>query len=262
TEAGTYLGLPLVLIVAAFLIRRWRSRGAKVIMAALVVSITWSLGDRLYIAGHRTIRLPWSLVDNLPVLNLLIPERIALYTALGCALAAAIWLASSDSGAWRRWALGVLAVVFIVPTANAGTNHGRTPVLDASWSDPGFFKDGVYKRYLRPGEIVLPLPWGRSGNSLMWQAQANMYFRLSSGYFGPPPPSYWRDQPIAHELKFNDPLPGAGPELRRFLVKHHVADVIVEQSRAGPWPRVLSRAGLRLAFASGGVLVYHVRQQP
>ncbi len=258
TETGTYLGLPLILIVGIFLITRWRTRAAQVLTAALVVSVVWSLGENLYIAGHQTIRLPWSLLDSLPVLNLLIPERIALYTALTCSIVAAMWLASSEAGAWRRWALGLLAVVFIVPTADAATTHGRTPVLDAPWSAPAFFSTPMYKRYLRPGEIVLPLPWGRSGNSLLWQAQADMYFRLASGYFGPPPPSYWREQPIVYELKFNDPRPGAAHDLRRFLAEHQVADVIVQQSRAGPWPAVLAQAGLRRAVAAGGVFVYHV----
>ncbi len=258
TESGTYLGLPLILIVAIFLITRWRARAAKVIAATLVVSLVWSLGDSLYIAGHQTITVPWALLNSLPLLDLLIPERIALYTALGCAIVAALWLSSSEAGTRRRWALALLAVVFIVPTADAATNRGRTPVLDAPWSAPAFFSSGTYKRYLHRDEIVLPLPWGRSGNSLLWQAQADMYFRLASGYFGPPPPSYWREQPIVYELKFNYPGPGAPRGLRRFLAQHQVADVIVEQARAGPWPRLLMQAGLRRAVAAGGVFVYHV----
>ena len=258
TESGTYLGLPLILIVSIYLITRWRTRAAKVIVASLVVSVVWSLGDSLYIAGHQTIALPWSVLDSLPLLDLLIPERIALYTALGCAVVAALWLSSSEGPTWRRWALGLLAVGFIVPTADAATQHGRLPVLDAPWSTPAFFSNGIYKRYLHRDEIVLPLPWGRSGNGLLWQAQADMYFRLASGYFGPPPPSYWREQPIVYELKFNYPRPGAAQDLRRFLAEHQVADVIVQQSRAGPWPAVLAQAGLRRAVAAGGVFVYHV----
>jgi hypothetical protein len=258
TESGTYLGLPLMVIVASFLITRWRTRSAKVIAASLLVSVAWSLGDSLYIAGHQTITLPWAALNSLPLLDLLIPERIALYTALGCAVVAALWLSSSQTGTWRRWAVGLLAVVFIVPSANAATNHGRIPVLDAPWSGPAFFSSGIYKRYLHRDEIVLPLPWGRSGNGLLWQAQANMYFRLASGYFGPPPPSYWREQPIVYELKFNYPRPGAARALRRFLVEHQVADVIVDQSRAGPWPPILAQAGLRREVAAGGVFLYHV----
>jgi hypothetical protein len=259
TESGAYLGLPLVMIVALFLITRWKTRAAKVLATALAVSVTWSLGERLYIDGHATIKLPWSLFERHRVFNLLIPERLALYTALACAILAAMWVGANHPGARRRWALGLLAALFILPTANAATPRGRSAVLDAPWSDPPFFRAGIYKRYLRAGEIVLPLPWGRSGNGMLWQARADMYFRLASGYFGPPPASYWREQPIVGELKFNSPLPGAGPLLRRFLFEHHVADVIVDASLAGRWPVVLAQAGLRRSLSVGGVLVYHVR---
>jgi hypothetical protein len=57
-EIGAYLGLPLVLIVCAWVAQWWKRPIGKTLTVVLVVSVVWSLGAHLWVHGHRTIPLP------------------------------------------------------------------------------------------------------------------------------------------------------------------------------------------------------------
>ena len=254
-ENGAYVGLPIVLIVAAFAVERFRTRAAKIMLAVLAVAVLWSLGDRLYIAGHPTIRLPWSLFGRLPLLNQLLPNRIAVYVALACAVIVACWLSGPGTGSPWRWALSLLAVVFLVPNTGVQYMGTTATAFHARISEPSFFGD-VYRRYLHPGEIVLPIPYGPAGRSMLWQARTGMYFRMASGNIAIQPSSYASD-PIVVQLLANTPAPGAPAELRSFIVRRRVTAAVVDFRQAGAWPRVLSRLGLQ-PLSVGGVLLYRI----
>ena len=56
---------------------------------------------------------------------------------------------------------------------------------------PVFFSSGLYRQYLREGEVVLPLP-AFGNDSMLWQAASGMYFRIADGYLGPDPAGFTR----------------------------------------------------------------------
>lgn len=246
-ETGTYVGLPIIIMVAAFAVQRWHTRAAKVLVSTLAVGVIWSLGEQLNIDGHPTIPLPWKLVGNLRVLNEILPVRISLYIFLTCAVIVALWLTAPGSSRLRRWPLALLAAVFLIPD---------TALFSQQLDEPAFFTTTLYRHYLSPGEIVLPIPYGTAGPGVLWQASTHMYFRLASGNFYVPP-DYGVQRFVMQAL-------GPGPSvasvsaLRSFVARRHVQAIAVQADNTGGWPAVIARLGYP-SVDVGGVLLYRVK---
>jgi hypothetical protein len=255
SEQGTYLGLPLIFMAIAYWSESFKKPATKVLMAATLVAVVWSLGVLLTIDGHEIISLPFKLLASQKLFNEVMPVRIGMYTALGTAVAAAAWVAAPDGFRWRRWLLGLLAVVFLFPNADAVRPTGER-IFDDAYRSPAFIANGLYRRYLSPGEVVLPVPFGPIGASLLWQAQARGYFRLASGWFGYYPPSY-ATSPVAGQLSTFGPFTDPVRLTRSFLIGHGVGAVVMLPAQAGPWPKVMSQLGLK-QMSVGGVWLYQV----
>jgi hypothetical protein len=223
------------------------------------VAVIWSLGDTLSVAGHSTIRLPWSWIDGLPGLKQVLPSRIGMFTALGFSVGAALWLARSRGRGLARWALAAVAVVFLLPAVNGSypAPLASKPIYQESYSTPSFFRDGTYRRYIHRGEVVLPIPWSYLGESLLWQAQTQGYFRLASGWFGFFPADYAHDPIFQQLLGIAPTTASSSSELRAFLRRHDVGAVVISSGEAGSWPSVMSKLGLA-PVTVGGVRLYRV----
>ncbi len=253
-ETGTYLGLPLIAILIAHANGAWSRPRTRIITVCVLIAILWSLGQILSVDGHSTIKLPWDLFARIRGFNEILPVRIGVYTEMGAAIAAAIWVSAPSQPSWRRWLLAVLAVIFLFPNSNAVQNGSM--IFRESYTTPSFFTTGQYKRYLRPNEVVLPIPFGYLGTSLLWQADAHGYFRLASGWFGYWPPDYYND-PVVMQMIGVQPSTTPNPEtgLSSFLRRHGVGAVVIEDGQGGPWPAVLHSLGVK-PVAAGGVDVY------
>jgi hypothetical protein len=250
SEAGTYVGLPLALIVARYTITRWRLTSTKIMAITLAVVVVLLLGAHLYIAGHPTVPLPWKLLDH-SVLRDVLPVRLAVYMFLIVAIIAAMWLAQMRPRNWAvaKWALAAVSIAFLVPNIGSGEWHWDVP-------NPAFFTTHEYRTYIRRGETVLVLPWGYNGMSMLWQADTGMWFRMTEGYLTPqPPPDYVAD-PLLPILTSQFKPPPVGIE--NFIARRHVGAVIVDPAYPGHWPQALAALGLK-PVAVGGVLVYRVR---
>lgn len=256
TEGGTYLGIPLVVAIAVVAIQRWARLGVKLVVIVLAVAGVWSLGPRMLIDGHSTIWLPWSIFSRLPLFDQMLPIRLAVYVALAASVMLAWLLADWRSNGVLRWVLAALAIAFLLPNTSATYPGTSATLFHGRLDQPTFFTTTLYRRYLPRNAIVLPLPFGSAGVSLLWQARTDMWFRMASGYFGNPPPSYARD-PFVSELLNNLPGPLAAQQLRAFLVQRHVQDIVADPQKSSVWLPVLSKAGLR-GVTVGGVTVYHV----
>jgi hypothetical protein len=251
-ESGAYLGLPLVLLVARYIWSRWERPSTKLLAGLLAVAVLCTLGPKLYIAGKPTMWLPYSLVAKLPIFKLVMQSRFVLYVSLVCAVILAMWLGSPSPRPLLRWSCGLVALAFILP--NLATPFAAN---GAAWTNPVFFKTNLYRKYLHPGETVLPIPWGSNGESAMWQAETHMYFNMASGLFIPAPPPDWKSQ-LTDDLEANRPDAGDTQQLRGFLHAHHVTDVVVLASSVPRWGPTLSQAGLRPTPTGGGVTIYRV----
>jgi hypothetical protein len=181
---SAYLGIPLLLAVTALALRRWSDPLVRVGLALLLVSALLSLGPSLLVGGRVTgIRLPMTLLERLPLLDSMVPTRMAQLTALFAGLLLALFLHS----VWRRGGSGrvAAAAVGLAVLAPLWPAH---PVRAEPVATPAFFTGPAVRELPRDGvALVLPFPYGDS-KAMTWQAEAGMWFRMPGGYFiGPQP---------------------------------------------------------------------------
>jgi hypothetical protein len=184
----TYLGIPLLLVSVAVVVVRRGSAVVRVGFAMLVVCLVFSLGARLRVGGQPTgVVLPWTVVESLPLIQNMVPSRLALFTALF----AGLLLAAALEGLWRRggWPWRGLAVVtaVVVLASLAPPGPFRAPKAVAT---PTFFSSGSVRALPRDGvALVVPFPRrGRPNEAMVWQAKAGMWFKMPGGYFVGPDP--------------------------------------------------------------------------
>jgi hypothetical protein len=245
-----YLGLPLLLILTAFAVERWRrSAGEKVLIVSLVTTAVASLGPYLHVAGFSTIPMPWEPFTHLPLLRYAIPELFASYTALAAAIVVALWLARSRAQA--RWALAIVAAAFLFPNLESSRWH-------AAAYTPPFFKHDRYRAFLHPRDRVLMIPI--VGASPRWHAQTDMGFRVAGGFVGQLPADYaaWSNRVAALAQR---PTAAGGSEIRAFMSAKRVTAIVVDKREPGHWRELFTPLGVRPADV-GGMLVYRLSPPP
>ena len=246
----TYLGLPLIVALVAFLWEGARKRTTWVIALVFAAAALLSLGATLHVRGSDTgVWLPWQLLVHVPLLRYAIPLRFALYVALAAAVMLAIWCAGSRAPGVARWALAALVLAAIVPDIGNAAWHTKI-------SDPAFFASGRYRAYLRPADRVLTIP--AFGPNERWQADSGFAFTLADGYLGNPfPPSYTR-YPAWNILVTGRLTPGYAAALRTFVAAKGVTAIVVDERQPGPWRTLFATLGTR-PLSVGGVLLYRLR---
>lgn len=245
-ENGAYLGLPLLLVVYFCARRRWEQPAGKLLVCCFLLISLASFGPRLHVAGVTTVPLPWKFFQALPLIDQALPARFVMYSFLIAAIIAAIYLSSTDVNHLTRWLLGALAILFIWPVA-APTSKVDTP---------NFFASGIYRRYLAAGDTLIILPFANNGNSLLWQAQTGMKFRMAGAYMEPRPSQsacwqVWRTLDTGH-------LVTDFPErLKPFLVAHGVKAIIVTPQVKDFWLPLLATIDSS-PIEVGGVTLYRM----
>ena len=229
-EDTAYIGIPLLLIILDYGLSQWRETRARVMLLALAVIALASLGPQLHIAGIPTIALPWAAATRLPLLDKALPGRFMMFAFLDAGLITAIYLASSPHRT-RKWILALLAIISLIPNLPGGWWFST---LDT----PRFFNDGTFRRYLAKDAIILILPYGKDGNSMLWQAQAGMYFRMAGGYAGMTPPEFSR-WPVVNSLSTGAPCFDFARQLKFFLGTHGVTTIVLAQDARRMWPNLL-----------------------
>jgi hypothetical protein len=240
-EQGGYLGVPLIVIMAAFAVERWREwlTRALVVTAGILVALT--LGPVLHIAGISTMRLPWEPLTHVPLVKHVLPGRLMVYVAAVAAVMAALWIARR--GGWWRWGLVVLALVALVP-------NWSSPLRVSSIETPSFFSSSLYRHYLKPDDNVLVLPFGSNGNSMLWQAKADFGFRMAGGYFSYLPAPFSTDPFVLSAGTGAVPADG-GKSLRHFLKAFGVTAIVVDPAAGPQWAGAFAQAHVHAVFAGG-----------
>jgi hypothetical protein len=254
-ESDAYLGLPLILITVRWLCTRLQTRLARFLAAAVAISVLWTLGSTLYVAGKPTIWLPYRLVAGLPLIKMILEGRMAVYTELVVAVIVTLWLADRKRGTGvkraMKWAAALVAASFLIPNL-----VNINPYLQSNRAIPAFFATDMYRSYIKRGATVLPINWGFSSPSLMWQADDGLYYNLASGYFTLSFPPGWTATQTVTDLWNNQPQAGDGAGLRLILEQHHVDDVVVDPADMPLWSHVLRAAGLKHPLSVGGIYLY------
>jgi hypothetical protein len=176
-EIDGYVGIPLLLL-ALFVVVRWRRERLVQLAAALGVATTvLALGPRLTVAGHTypSVRLPWVIPQRVPFLENILPARMILFTFLVLALLVALFV---DRIRIPRLAVaGVLAVALLPLLPNL-------PYESSARATPPFFTSGAHRIPRDSVALIAPLAGVGGGTTtpMLWQAEADMHFKMPGGY--------------------------------------------------------------------------------
>ena len=114
-EAGGYIGLPLMLVAAAFARRNWSEGWARALVLLLIVAVVLSLGPFLVAGGRPIIPLPGLAVGALPLIGKALPVRLMLYAFLALAIITALWLSSGSTPLWVHVAAALAVGASMLP---------------------------------------------------------------------------------------------------------------------------------------------------
>jgi hypothetical protein len=246
-EQDGYLGLPLIIVALAGLVREWR-RGAWLVGALVACSIALSFGPVLTIGGRPLVALPFALA-RLPVLGDALPARLSLFTALGVSVLAALWLARPGASWLKTGAIALLVVSLLPDFWSPARLPGAWPTRSDAFGfatpvRPGFIADRGWQHLIASGTTVLVVPSGDRTQAEWWQTEAGMRFALAvpSTPFAPPSLA---DQPLVGELLSNRSQGGlllGAARLRAYLLADRVDTVLVAGGAGARWQRTVALA--------------------
>jgi hypothetical protein len=245
-ETSAYFGLPILAITIWFAFERRREPIARVLVTFLVIVCVLMFGPRLHVNGHELFGMPWKIALHLPLLRNALPVRFSLYAFLGLAIILSIWL-SAPRPAGLKLAAIVLLAMFLCPNLRSG-------FWSSNNDTPQFFTRGGYRRYLKPRENVIVLPYGIDGSSMLWQAATKFYFRMAGGWTSITPREF-QGWPIVGAMLTRTYVPDATLQLRAFMAAHQVRTLLVTDSAFQFWEPVLAPLDSS-PVRSGGVVIY------
>jgi hypothetical protein len=197
--------------------------------------------------------MPWKLATHLPLLNSALPSRFMIYAFLALAVVLSLLLSGRDISAVWKYAAAALIVLFSLP------NPSSEYWVKANES-PEFFTTRIFKKYVSPNENVVVLPYGVTGNSMLWQAESDMYYRMAGGYVSVSPPDAFLAWPITNYFLHKDAIPDAEDQLKAFLATHDVHTVLVSEQVWPLWKPLLDSLATSPQNA-GGVYIYRVPEE-
>lgn len=250
-ESDTYFGPVLIAIAALYGYHHWHEPFARMMIDALIIIAVLTLGPILHVMGHNLAGLPGAIVTGLPLMGKATPARFAMYAFLIFAVICSIWLSELSWAPTAKLAIIGLLVVSMLP--NLSADYWVRPI-----DTPGFFTGGSYRKYLSPGETIVALPYWMLGNCMVWQAQADFYFRMAGAWTGPPPPEFDR-WPIVKALATNMLPPDPELQFKAFLANHHVEAVIAGSGTDPVFQPMLASLD-KSPIAIGGVTIYRAQR--
>jgi hypothetical protein len=263
-ENGSYIGLPLLLLATLLLVKYRRNRWMLFCAAMALIAFVLSLGPRLGVWDHPTsFPLPTAWLVRLPLLDDLVPARIALFEILFVSILVALGLAEGfrriplanpRDGRFQRplgtpgrlfvltaCCLGLLAVVTLIP---------RWPYRSVPSAVPGFFRSPLIQQIpLDSVVLTYPFPHYPYNQGMMWQAVSDMRFKEVGTYAlvpnakgtAVPTPTVLSPRSVQAFLvrqqsgaDRSGPLSAANPHLvvatRRYLRNYGITTVVADQS--------------------------------
>ncbi len=250
-ESDAYIGIPLLIVIAAYWRAAWRTSVGRFLISMLAITVVASFGPALRVAGRAVVPMPWAAFVMLPVIWNALTARFAMYASLVISLIAATWVSSASVRSSTKYLAAALIVLFFAPNPSASFWVSRLEI-------PAFFTDRAYATDLEPREIVLPLPWAQTGNSMYWQMQSDMYFRMAGGWTGISPFEF-RRMPVVDYFYGGIDLPEAADQLKAYVARFGVRAVIADPKEANfeSFKQTLDALGVA-ALDEKGVWIYKI----
>lgn len=184
SEWGSYLGIPLLVVLVFSAVRLRRRREVRFAAALALSILVLSFGPRLHV--HRddlAFPLPWAAMEKVPLLGHILPSRLMLYVFLLAAVLVAMLMDNlSPLRSWRGRALGAATCLVVAVSLLPDLSYPSTRM-----AVPAFFRDGSADM-VPEGSVVLIAPFQQlfPADPMVWQAQAGFRFRMPQGYFFAP----------------------------------------------------------------------------
>jgi hypothetical protein len=180
-EYNTYLGLPLLLVVAAIAVWRWRSPVTIAVVVSSLVMAVLSLGPYITMEGERTGWLsPYMWIAHVKVISSALPTRyaLALIPLIAVLLAYALHDAARGRG-FGRVAIPVAVAAALLPIAPVPLATADRPAV------PTFISSGAWRQCAPEGGVIVPvpLPTPKQPDTMRWPAAANVAFAIPEGFF-------------------------------------------------------------------------------
>jgi hypothetical protein len=251
SESGAYLSFPLIVVAILYLHRHWREPLGRILVDSLVIIIAVSLGPALHVGGKELeLALPWKLVVQFPVLNDALPGRLVIFAFLVLAIIVSSWFATANVRPAVKLGIAFAIVALGAPNLSASF-WGSTANV------PAFFRNGLYRRYLYKDETILVLPYGYTGDSMLWQAASHMYFAMAEGYGGTRPQEFQK-WPIVDGFLKRTYVPSPVEQLRAFLAAHGVRIIVATDGVLTTWQGLLSSVATA-PIRVGGIWLYETQ---
>jgi hypothetical protein len=187
SEVNAYLGFPMIVVLglAVALLARQRLIVRLAGVSMLLVAVL-ALGPHLVVAGRDMhITLPWIALENVPLLDDVLPSRLASFIFLWSGIVLAVLV---DVAMGRGRLVGTAAVaavaIALVPL------FPRLPYPTSQLQPPAFFLSGGEVSRVAAGSVVLvsPLAGAGSTSAMAWQMVADYRFRMPEGALLVPDP--------------------------------------------------------------------------
>jgi len=192
-ENGSYVGVPLLiaLVAGSILLRRRRLALFCTVMGA--IALVMSLGPSLHVDGRRTgVPLPFTVIAHLPLLDSSEASRWITYFWLFAALLLALMLDAVYRSAAVRDHLGrfggpalatLLAVGLLLPLIPAWPYPAAPAVV------PAWFTGAARSLPAGSTAVIYPFATAADDSAMLWQAMADMTFRMPGGFAVIPGPT-------------------------------------------------------------------------
>lgn len=254
TEAGGYVGAP-VLLISGYL--AWRARRTLRMQLAVILTLVagvLSLGPFLAVNGHLTrFPLPFWVFDQLPLLDDILPARINLEVSVGLAAVIAFGLDDLQRTRHRRGlpSRRVLATAAAVLLVLVAVQLPHWPPSNPYYkAQPASLLPPAIKDMIPPGDpVAITYPYASSPSiqAMVWQADAGFRFRLLGGY------AY---RPGANGAPITGPAPMSPPQLQQFLGSEEHAYGYGQPESVGPKlidsaRKAIERYDIRMVIVDG-----------
>jgi len=250
-ERGGFIAFPLFAIAIVWARAHWREPFCKALTVTLLVVMFAAVGPYFQIDGHPISPMPWLMLTHVPLLQHALPGRLMLFPPLAFAIIASLWLSDPKNNPQLKMLAAATTVALMLP--NPSARFWTSPV-----DTPAFFTDGSAMKSLSRNDVVLTLPWGSTGNSMLWQVECGMCFRQVSGYTAMERFAV-RRWPIVNYFLGSRDLPQPELQLKAFLANNNVTAIVVDDAKpqAADWNALLATLGVAPQKLSG-VSLYRV----
>ena len=272
-ESGGYLGVALLAVIVVTALRWWRHPVALFAVGSVALTLLFSFGPYATYGGHQVHRvpMPWALLRNVPVLNEVLNERMAVFVDLFAGLVLAVFLdrAWDSRNQVARPAATVAAVAslgLLLPTLPMTASDAHVPSL----FQPGTAANAYFHAVVPDGAVAVILPADNltpgEGYAMLWQATDGLRFKMPEGdlvhgdrrgyaTLDPPPSPLWTAMAL---LQAGAAPPGPAMD----AVKAQLSDIGARAVVLGPMPHhdlavaYFSALFGRAPVDTGGVLIW------